>query len=70
LRCEAGTREVAEALTCRGIAIVRMVAKGLRNKEIADNLFISEGTVKIHLHNIFEKLKVGSRSHAHRLFCF
>jgi len=61
LRREAGTREVAEALTGREIAVVRMVASGLRNKEIADKLCISEGTVKVHLHNIYEKLKVDGR---------
>jgi DNA-binding NarL/FixJ family response regulator len=32
-----------------------MIAQGLRNKAIAERLSISEGTVKIHLHNIYEK---------------
>jgi DNA-binding NarL/FixJ family response regulator len=58
---EAGTREVAGVLTPREIEIVRMVATGLRNKEIADKLSISEGTVKIHLHHIYEKLRLDGR---------
>jgi DNA-binding NarL/FixJ family response regulator len=58
---EAGMREVAEALTPREIEIVRMVAAGLRNKEIGDGLSISEGTVKIHLHHIYEKLRLEGR---------
>ena len=37
------------------------MATGLRNKQIADQLSITEGTVKIHLHTIFEKLGVSSR---------
>jgi len=41
--------------------IVRLAAEGLRNKEIADRLTITEGTVKIHLHNIYEKLGVTGR---------
>jgi DNA-binding NarL/FixJ family response regulator len=61
LRREAGTREVAAKLTPQEMTIVRLVAGGLRNKEIADKLHISEGTVKVHLHNIFEKLEVDSR---------
>jgi DNA-binding NarL/FixJ family response regulator len=61
LRREAGAREVAAILTPQEVTIVRMVAGGLRNKEIADKLHISEGTVKVHLHNIYEKLHVNSR---------
>jgi DNA-binding NarL/FixJ family response regulator len=38
-----------------------MVSKGLHNRAIADRLFISEGTVKIHLHNIYKKLNVQGR---------
>ena len=48
-------------LTNRELEIVRLVATGLRNKQIADQLSITEGTVKIHLHTIFEKLGVSSR---------
>jgi DNA-binding NarL/FixJ family response regulator len=60
-RREAGTREIAAKLTPQELTIVRMVAGGLRNKEIADKIHISEGTVKVHLHNIYEKLHVNSR---------
>jgi DNA-binding NarL/FixJ family response regulator len=61
LRREAGAREVASILTPQEITIVRMIASGLRNKEVASKLYISEGTVKVHLHNIYEKLHVNSR---------
>ncbi len=61
LRREAGAREIASILTRREIDIVRMVAQGLHNKEVADKLFISEGTVKTHLHNIYEKVNLDSR---------
>ena len=61
LRQEAGVREIAAKLTPQEMTIVRLVAVGLRNKEIADKLHISEGTVKVHLHHIFEKFKVDSR---------
>jgi DNA-binding NarL/FixJ family response regulator len=61
LRREAGTREIAAKLTPQELTIVRMVAGGLRNREIADKIHISEGTVKVHLHNIYEKLHVNSR---------
>jgi DNA-binding NarL/FixJ family response regulator len=54
LRREAGTREVAKLLTPRELEIVRLAASGLRNKEIAGKLAISEGTVKIHLHRSYE----------------
>jgi DNA-binding NarL/FixJ family response regulator len=58
---EAAEREASETLTPREIEIVRMVARGLRNKAIADRLSISEGTVKVHLHNVYEKLRVDGR---------
>jgi DNA-binding NarL/FixJ family response regulator len=61
LQREAGMREVTRLLTSRELEIVRLAASGLRNKEIADKLAISEGTVKIHLHKSYEKLHVGSR---------
>jgi len=61
LRREAAAREIAALITPREISIVKMVAQGLKNKEIASRLFISEGTVKVHLHNIFVKLPVKSR---------
>ena len=48
-------------LTPRELEIVRLANEGLRNKEIGERLSITEGTVKIHLHNIYEKLGVTGR---------
>jgi len=62
LRREAGMREVSDLLTAREIQIVRHVTQGLRNRAVAEALSISEGTVKTHLHTIYEKLKVQSRA--------
>ncbi len=56
-----GARQITGLLTRREIEVTRMVASGLRNRDIAKTLFISEGTVKVHLHNIYEKLGVDSR---------
>jgi two-component system nitrate/nitrite response regulator NarL len=61
LRRQSGAMKAAAILTAREIEVVRMVARGLRNKEIADQLSITEGTVKAHLRTIFEKLGVDSR---------
>lgn len=61
LRREAGARELASLLTPREINVLHQVAEGLSNAQIADKMFISEGTVKVHLHNIYEKLKLNSR---------
>jgi len=58
---EEARREVASTLTPRESEVVRLVADGLRNKEIAERLGIVEGTVKIHLHRAYEKLGVDSR---------
>lgn len=51
-------------LTSRENDIMNLVAKGLSNKRIAENLFVSELTVKTHLKNIFKKLSVNSRTQA------
>jgi two-component system, NarL family, nitrate/nitrite response regulator NarL len=48
-------------LSQREREIVALVAQGFKNKEIADKIFISEQTVKNHLHNIFDKLGVSDR---------
>src|SRR5258708_6349421 len=48
-------------LSDREKEIVQLVAKGYRKKEIGEKLFISEQTVKNHLHNIFDKLGVSDR---------
>jgi DNA-binding NarL/FixJ family response regulator len=61
LRRQSGAARAAAILTAREIEVVRMVARGLRNKEIADLLSITEGTVKAHLRTIFEKLGIDSR---------
>ena len=58
---ESAEREAEETLTPREIEIVRMVARGLRNRAIAERLAISEGTVKVHLHNVYEKLGIDGR---------
>ena len=39
-----------------------MRAQGLRNREIADQLGVTEGTIKVYLHAVFEKLGVNSRT--------
>ncbi len=53
-----------DELTERETTILKYVAKGLMNKEIADTLAISENTVKIHLRNILEKLHLKNRIQA------
>src|SRR5271156_5730841 len=48
-------------LSAREREIVALVAQGYKNKEMAEKMFISEQTVKNHLHNIFDKLGVSDR---------
>lgn len=55
------TRQAERVLTPRELELVRMAAHGLRNREIAGRLGITEGTVKIHFHKIYQKLKVDGR---------
>lgn len=49
-------------LTPRDRKLVGLVARGLRNREIAEELGVTEGTVKVYLHSIFEKLGVSTRT--------
>lgn len=53
-----------ETLTRRQVEVLRELAKGLNNKQIALNLNVTEGTVKIHLATIFRVLNVSSRTEA------
>lgn len=57
----AGVNESIKALTKREMEILKLVAEGLTNEEIGKKIFISEKTVKTHLTNIFDKLKVNNR---------
>ena len=61
LECEAGIKAVAETLTPRELQVARMIAKGVPSKTVASRLAISEGTAKLHLHHVYEKLKVEGR---------
>jgi ATP/maltotriose-dependent transcriptional regulator MalT len=56
--------EAGPALTRREREIVCLIGKGLSNKEIADSLRIELPTVKNHVHNILEKLRVHRRADA------
>ena len=58
------TSKIQEILTVREIEILELIAKGLLNKEVADKLCISSGTIKKHIQNIYEKLHVNNRVEA------
>ena len=49
-------------LTPRELEITALVSAGLRNKEIARRLGLTEGTIKAHLHNIYQKARVPNRT--------
>jgi DNA-binding NarL/FixJ family response regulator len=53
-----------ESLTERELEVLRLVAGGNRNREIAEQLFISEETVKVHIKHIMEKLAASDRTQA------
>jgi len=55
---------LSEQLTRREVSILKRLESGLSNKEIAEAIFVSEGTLKWHLHNVYSKLDVKNRSGA------
>jgi DNA-binding NarL/FixJ family response regulator len=60
-----GTQEGAESfLSARELEILILAARGLSNHQIASSLYLSEGTVKRHLANVYEKMGVHSRGQA------
>ena len=63
-RAEERSQYPAPTLTTRELDVLRQVARGMSNREIADKLFISENTVKNHVRNILEKLHLHSRMEA------
>jgi DNA-binding NarL/FixJ family response regulator len=57
-------RRDEHGLTARELEVVRLVAAGKTNREIASELVVSEHTVARHLQNIFTKLRISSRTAA------
>jgi DNA-binding NarL/FixJ family response regulator len=62
LQRESAAQELARVLTSREIDVMRLIAAGLANAEIARRLVVAEGTVKTHLHSVYRKLKVDGRA--------
>jgi LuxR family maltose regulon positive regulatory protein len=59
-----GQSSLVEPLSARELDVLRLLIQGLSNREIAENLIISVGTVKTHVHNICGKLNVRNRTEA------
>jgi DNA-binding NarL/FixJ family response regulator len=53
-----------EPITAREIEVLQQIAGGNRNRDIAEKLFISEETVKVHIKHIMEKLEASDRTQA------
>lgn len=62
VRRQVASKEMTSVLSRREVDVVRAVAQGLRNRDIAERLGIAEGTVKLHLHTIYTKLGVDGRT--------
>ena len=58
----AAAEKAVTMLTERERQIMRLVSEGLSNKEIGRRLGLTDGTIKVHLHHIFQKLDVGNRT--------
>ena len=68
-RLPVSTRPAAgwDALTTAELSVIRTVAAGLTNREVAQQMFVSPHTVKAHLSNVYAKLGIGSRAELARL---
>jgi two-component system nitrate/nitrite response regulator NarP len=62
LAIDDGRRKPLEALSARELAIAQAVAAGKRNREIAETVGMTEGSVKVYLHRIYEKLGIDNRT--------
>ena len=60
----AGVGPLVEALSDREIEVLKLVTEGMSNREIAEQLIISPGTAKSHIHNLCGKLGVRNRTEA------
>ena len=63
-RSRSRTHRRAVSLTSRELQVLSLMATGMKNREISAALSITQGTVKIHVHNILGKLGVTSRTGA------
>jgi DNA-binding NarL/FixJ family response regulator len=64
LAVERGARDSGEVLTPREVEVLRLIAEGLGNKQIAARLAISEHTVKFHVASVFAKIRASTRAEA------
>lgn len=66
LQCAQKYKQISPlaSLTIREQEIFTLLSKGASNKEIAEQLFLSEGTVRVYLSGIYSKLGVKNRAHA------
>jgi len=60
----AASSSLADPLSARELEVLRLIVAGMSNREIAEELFIAESTVKTHINNIYGKLEVQSRTRA------
>lgn len=56
------TSSILASLSLREREVYELVCEGLSNRDIASRLFISEATVKVHVHHVFDKLGIRSRT--------
>ena len=64
IAAERAERPLPDGLTAREVEVLRLIARGLSNREIASQLFVSEATVKTHINNLFSKTGVRDRAQA------